>query len=726
MSQVNEIIFGDKIENLKDKEQNPNLPKNLDIFQHLKLNIKKNSDNCKCQNTTQYYCIPCKVSVCEKCDLEDHKKHLLINKNNFELTDSNIDKIFKPLESYISSKPILTNPEVTKKSLINKIDEFVKELNSKAQRFQEAKYKEVEKLFSNFNNSNTIMQNSTKSTKEKLKNYLERNKKFFNFPEQPVADSKTYNLDEDNTYFLINYDIVNLVYQKSKEIASITETLEEDLKLYTEEQNDKLSKMNSEIENILFPLDTNANYASSNFTEPQSKNDSKRISIRSASKKDSNQDTASKKQQITVSKSAVKRQMFQDNSFDLGSPQIHFAEVCEELGEDHFEPINARINKYNNQIESFKRGVFNAYSKYGSYKEIERLVNVYERTKQKGAEGLFSEKKQGRDKKDEVIFYSKTKLNNKEDICLNNPLLEKYFSYLTMEMYGKNFRMATKELQSSHADLLIKVNEDEEVDFGKAIEGTNEIQIFDKKRTKLSKKVVKLTKNPFGYTKFPIGCRSLLIGDKLYIIGGKDEQCEYQNVLIYDRSKNKIKRIMDLREPRSYHTMVFNDVFDTIMVIGGENKASVEIFDPLTNRWQLLPELNVPRAGANFYFDKPRGIMYVMFGVEGLFTNGKYTDVIEYLDLSQFKKGWQILDYKNKSETDLKAHLNIYPLNQDLLLLYGGVTFRSSAKTVCILNIAKKEVNKIDPKLLEALRIESKKSRRLSSIVSGLSLNPKN
>lgn len=48
---------------------------------------------------------------------------------------------------------------------------------------------------------------------------------------------------------------------------------------------------------------------------------------------------------------------------------------------------------------------------------------------------------------------------------------------------------------------------------------------------------------------------------------------------------------MDMNYPRSYHSMIFNDVFETIMVIGGEYCNTVEIFDPLTNRWQLLPHL---------------------------------------------------------------------------------------------------------------------------------------
>ena len=40
---------------------------------------------------------------------------------------------------------------------------------------------------------------------------------------------------------------------------------------------------------------------------------------------------------------------------------------------------------------------------------------------------------------------------------------------------------------------------------------------------------------------------------------------------------------MDMKEPRSYYTMIYTDVYETIIVFGGENKLTVEIFDPLIN-----------------------------------------------------------------------------------------------------------------------------------------------
>ena len=101
-------------------------------------------------------------------------------------------------------------------------------------------------------------------------------------------------------------------------------------------------------------------------------------------------------------------------------------------------------------------------------------------------------------------------------------------------------------------------------------------------------------------------------------------------------------------------------------------------------------------------------------------TNNLYSDVIEYLDLTNVKEGWLRLDYYNKANLNLRSYLNVCPLNSDLMLIYGGISARNYARNLCVLNVPKKEVGKIDRRLMEALRIEAKKSRKLSSIISSV------
>ena len=182
---------------------------------------------------------------------------------------------------------------------------------------------------------------------------------------------------------------------------------------------------------------------------------------------------------------------------------------------------------------------------------------------------------------------------------------------------------------------------------------------------------------------------------------------------------------MDMRNPRSYHTMVFNDVFETMMVIGGEFNNTVEIFDPLSNRWQELPELNIPRAIPLFYFDEGRGNMYVLFGVEGDYHKPKqiHTDSIEILDLTELNQGWMKINYNNKANMDLKCFLNLYPLNDFLLLIYGGLESRQSKRNACIYNLVKAEMTKIDKNLMDELRNESKNNKLLNNIIMSVSKN---
>ena len=668
-------------DNLNQSSQDASsLPKKIDIFQHLKLSLRNSELNCKCPNAYPvYYCIPCKQSVCTECGYDDHIKHILIRKDEFNLCSESINRSFEPAMDYLNNTPLFMNYKSTQQELLNGIDDVVKHIQDKLNAFKNAKYKEVNKLFDNFQRRVDETKKKITDAKQDITKYMDKHKDFFNLTN--THPSTEYNAnnnkhiepnnDKGNTIFLLNYDILNIAHQTSLQIESIAQTISDNLSMYKDSQIKSNTKIINEIDRVLSLTNDN-----------------------------------------------------DDDDDDIESHSYKFISNINKLQNENYNEVYERIKKYNVQIYSFKKTVFNALKKFGNLREIEKSISAYETTKQKGADNLFSKRKTTSltNQYSLKLLQPQTHINKREEVCLNNPILEKYFAYLTIDLYGDHFKMATKELQSSHADLMIKIDDDEEADYGKALEGTNDIMIYDKKNKRVVKKSLKLSKNPHGYTKFPIGCRSLLLGDKLYITGGKDESSEYANVLIYDRKTGALKRIMDLREERSYHTMIFNDVFETIMIIGGENTNSVEIFDPLTNRWQLLPSMKHPRANPFFYFDESRGIMYSMFGNDSNITDNLFTDVVEYLDLTNIKEGWMKLDYYNKAGLNLKSYLSVCPLNNELMLIYGGVPLRESTRNVCVLNLIKKEINKIDKRLMEALRNEAKKSRKLSSIISTISI----
>ena len=690
--------------------------KYVDIYQHLKLNMHNNSLNCKCDTDDKYYCIPCKLTCCSFCNLKLHEPHILINMKENRLDINKINKTFKDFSNNIKKSKLISEAKELKNDMNNNIDIFVDEIIEKLNKFRRIKKEEIDKIFKKLEKNKELMNNDIKNIRQNLCEYINKNKKFFNL-NQPGTNIEDANKDINNTYFLLGYDILNLTNQGLNQIYKNIDEMEDDLQNYIDNQTEDFTRIREEIDKLLQEglLIENKNNNNNNNEKNTNSNTNSNINLKtlknSSSSKKNKKDEKEEESEVII---------------DLKTPRGHFMYCADELGQEHFNPVNERINKYNKHIENFKKGMFKILTKNGNWKEIEKNIRAYENRRLRGADSLFCQRDMGQGFLSESFYNQsninpKKNINSENDICLNNPLIDRYFNYLFLDLYDKNFKILSKELTSSRADLLIKVNEDEEDnDIGKVIEGTNEIQIYEKKNNRMYKIPVKLTKNPFGYTKFPIGCRCLLVGDKLYISGGRDEYNEYPNVLIFDRRTKTIKRIMDMRVPRAYHTMVYSEVFNSMMVFGGENETSVEIFDPITNRWQLLPDLNIPRSNIIYYCDNPRGILYTMFGNEGSILDNKYSDAIEFLDLKNIKEGWNILDYKNKSEIDLKSLMNIYPLNTDLILLYGGVVFRGSSRSVCIFNITKSEITKIQPKILETLRNEAKKSKKLSTIISGL------
>lgn len=679
-----------EIEELKEK-LNSNISTNdkqnmkyIDILFHLKENIKNNNYKiCSCNSKNKYYCIPCKLTCCSLCSLEKHESHNIININEFLLDEKNINKIFNNFSNNIKKSELIKNSNDIRQKLNKYIDITIDEFINKLNIFRKKQKNDINNIFNNFDiNKNTMMENIN-NIQAKLNEYINKTKLFYNLNNDSNDDNSKYiNIDNYNTYFLHGYDLINLTKQNIIKIYKYIETLEDDLRNYITNQAENFSKIKTELDKLLY-----------------------------------------------ISNEKEKNIILDNNDiYSLVKPISNFIFISDNLSKDNFINIKERLSKYLKQIKNFRKMIYKIINKTGNLKELEKNIKSLDLKKLKGVENLFSLRDQDKIDINNSSYFSLNKktINSEDDICLNNPLINKYYSLLFIDLFEKYFKPNIKDNQTSYVDLQIwkkdvNADEEDETDIAKIIEGTNEIHIYEKKNKKMVKFSLKLTKNPYGYTKFPIGCRNLLIGDKLYITGGRDEYNEYPNVLIFDRKTQNLKRIIDLRIPRAYHTMIYSEIFNTILVIGGEHEPSVEIFDPVTYRWQLLPDLNIPRANSLFYCDSPRGILYTMFGNEGSILDNKYSDIIEFLDLKNIEDGWNILDYKNKSEIDLKSLMSIYPLNSDLILLYGGVVFRGNNKSVCIFNLEKSEITKIDQKIMDTLRIEAKKSKKLNIIISGLS-----
>ena len=364
-----------------------------------------------------------------------------------------------PLNQTIKSCQLLENSYQMKAEFVNKVDELFNQIESALEEYKNRTHKEIDMLFDNLDHRKSGVYNSIDQVKQNISSFLTKNKKFFNtevknkksgLNQLDIELESNFNTDTNNLFFLIDYDMINILEDKSKTIAESLDKLVESMNQYQDEQIRELEKIKKEMIQAI-QENTNKNMSPSDF-----KNSEKKSEI--------GQEETSKRSSM-IMKATVKQ----------------FCNACEDLSINYFEPINKRISIYNLHINNFKKVVFSQANKIG------KSIAVFEKSKKKGADALFTERKQtiqsnkmteesrSISRSSKAFTINPHVYSEKDEVILNNPSLIKYFSYLTLDLYGKNFRIVSKELQSSHADLKIEVNEDEkteeEENYGKAIEG---------------------------------------------------------------------------------------------------------------------------------------------------------------------------------------------------------------------------------------------------------------
>ena len=80
-------------------------------------------------------------------------------------------------------------------------------------------------------------------------------------------------------------------------------------------------------------------------------------------------------------------------------------------------------------------------------------------------------------------------------------------------------------------------------------------------------------------------------------------------------STNEIKMMPCMKRARAYHSVKFLGAFKSILVVGGENNATTELYDLNTSRWRLLPDLKYPRSNCCLHLDKSSTNIYACFGI---------------------------------------------------------------------------------------------------------------
>ena len=440
-----------EIEELKEKlnsnistNDNQNM-KYIDILFHLKENIKNNIYKiCSCNTKNKYYCIPCKLTCCSLCSLEKHESHNIININEFLLDEKNINKIFNNFSNNIKKSELIKNSNDIRQKLNKYIDITIDEIINKLNIFRKKQKNDIDNIFNNFDiNKNTMMENIN-NIHVKLNEYINKTKLFYNLNNDSNDDNNKYiNIDNYNTYFLHGYDLINLTKQNIIKIYKYIETLEDDLRNYITNQAENFSQIKKELDKLLY-----------------------------------------------ISNEKEKNIILDNNDiFSLAKPISNFIFISDNLSKDNFINIKERLSKYLKHIKNFRKMIYKIINKTGNLKELEKNIKSLDLKKLKGVENLFSLRDQDKIDINNSSYFSLNKktINSEDDICLNNPLINKYYSLLFIDLFEKYFKPNIKDNQTSYVDLQIwkkdvNADEEDETDIAKIIEGTNEIHIYEKKK----------------------------------------------------------------------------------------------------------------------------------------------------------------------------------------------------------------------------------------------------
>ena len=793
------IVIKDKIDELKY----------FDAISHFKENIIHFNKNCTDPiKDNSYYCFTCKHSICDDCGSFAHKEHLLIQRKNC----LNYDKtFFNDVSKMIEEN---TNIDKRKIQIKEEISKSIVQLKEQLDVLEKEKLKEIDKFFEEIKENYIILKNNLLSTKECIENYYNINKKFFNINldnEQTnlnkvelteslkkkksglttinnTIDRYNYlksneigdNRDIDNTIFIMNFELMNLCDNKNLQILDLSNQINNKKK--------NISKIIKETTNyILEEFKTKYLNFKENSKIPKFDDYYWDVKIRCEK---FNENIARFKETISDIHKRI-------GTFDKLKDLMSFFDSKNKKGKDvlfnqqYFIKMNDLPNLNSNMAKLMSKKLNKSLGKIRSTSK-NKINGQYSNTAStfKTKDNLNSRDKILRNDKNGIDKYSQygyktlnsdskidTKtmnvntnlatfntLNNekttpilkKEDVTLNQRVLQRFFAYFVLDFYSKYFKLIKPTEnenmynQEEEENIYIKSNQlknggdkkkqnlknskftkknsksvslianyterymnlKERV---KPIIGTNYIQFYDPITTKISRMQILLEKDKHGYNVFPDGCRHILIENKLYITGGADN-CGYpiNIVLMFNIENGQLQKIGNLNDNHSYHTIEYLDNFDSLIVIGGENSNSCEIMDLDSKKWTKLPSLNYPRANANIYYNNVTSDLFVLFGMEGkMDKNIKNTDVIEVLELNDIISGWMKVDYYKTIGLDLKiSYCLTLPFTRDKLLIYGGSTARSIERRIfALFDMIKNEVIKVDPKTMDLIKLEENKIR---------------
>ena len=473
----------------------------FNLYKHIKENLRNKDKLCKDALTKDsLYCIDCKLSTCKKCLLfHNHDGHTLIPKYLYYEPDQKVfNDTFNGIDSLLLENPVYINNQQLKEELKNTVNDSINKITKRLNDVKNKKFKELDKLFESTDGCIDALKEKKDKIKEDIKKYLDKQKDFYfinvkdeneeggndkelhNDPDFDVLKNLKKNVnkkagmiesnnDTYNSTFLISYDIFKNALYINSQICKLLNDINDNKEKYLNEFNENINKINEDIDKLSKPFNGifNFNYLTNEFYKM----------------------ITDKLNKYSEKIDAMRRYIFDMVNKDGGFDTIEKDNIIAETG------IKQRFDNILNYQLSDKDEALTIKTKSGKGKNnnlhrlsmylnagiaANRLRNTLN-SLSNGTNGTAGAKKD--DKKLHTIYESP------DEIKLDKGVLQKYFAYEAYNTIHNYFRYKKPKSDEDFTE-----NLDDEVEIARPIPGTNEMFLYDKKTTSLTKKEVAFDK----------------------------------------------------------------------------------------------------------------------------------------------------------------------------------------------------------------------------------------
>ena len=463
--------------------------KYFDAISHFKENINHFDRNCKDPiKETSYYCFTCKHSVCNECGVYDHKEHLLIQRDNcLNYDNSFFNDISKVIEDGL-------NLDSKKSQIKIDISKSIAQLKEELDIIEKEKLKEIDDFFNDIKENYINLKKNFLNTKEIIENYYRINKKFFNINDKANKNelSETFktkksgvtfvntidrynylksneigdNKDLDNTIFIMNFELMNLCDNKNLQILDLSNQINKKIKNISNGINQTTEYMKEEIkknylnfkENSIMPKFDDFYWDIKIRCEKFNENiDKFKETICDIYKRTGSLDKLKDLLSFFDSKNKKGKDVLFNQQYFLKSKDLP------NLEPDIGKIMSKKLNKSFGKVRSTSKSKFNGqYSQTGSSIKTREIANsrdkIMLRNKQNGIDkyNKYGFRTMNSDSKLETktinanvhredyntlnaeLFNYNT---NKDNIILNQRVLQRFFAYFVLDFYSKYFKL---------------------------------------------------------------------------------------------------------------------------------------------------------------------------------------------------------------------------------------------------------------------------------------------